>query len=175
MRIFKKLAILSVLVVSFWLVEPITLVKSQTSCPARDQCLDNAYANYSQQVMYANIRHAECVQGATTSRNMCLDGADINRFMCEANADIDMLNNLARCSAIPDPIQAEYCVNELETIRQDALASCAAEFNSRVQECWYGFNDETSRVCDADFNEIINQALNFWELERNGCDIIPCE
>jgi hypothetical protein len=169
MKILNRVVIIVVLTVSYFMVADLESVRAQTSCPERDACRDIAYNNYINGVANANQAYLSCEQNAANSRNVCLDNAEQGKSYCEYEANMAFENVLARCSAIGDPYGQEYCIQEIESIRQQALSGCSATYDNSVQQCWWSYGGDV-QGCEIIFYGLENAAMHTWDIERSACD-----
>lgn len=169
MKIFRKAVILLVLAVSYLMLEREQPAYAQTSCPARDACLDTAYNNYVNGIALANQYYISCETTASTSRNQCLDSAEAAKFSCEREADMAYETYLSRCQLIPDPHEAEHCMQEIELMRQQAYSMCSSTYDNSVQLCWWTYSSDVAG-CETVFYAFANAAQSIWDTERLACD-----
>jgi len=172
MKIIRRIGVLVILIGCFFILERDDIGYAQTSCPARDQCRDGAYADYTQQIDAANEIYMSQVQEATAERDSCLDPAEQRNLECKQQADYDFELNLARCQAIPDYDAARWCMDDLETIRQNAYGVCDYDLQNESEGCWQNIYYPLTQQAQADFFDRANTAQYFLDLAYSGCDVI---
>lgn len=175
MKIIRRIGILIILSACFFILEGDDIAFAQTSCPAKDQCRDAALATYSEEIYAANLTYAERVQEATAERDSCLDPAEQRNLECKQQADWDFELNLARCQTIPDYDASRYCMDELETIRQNAYGVCDYDLQNESEGCWQDIYYPLTQQAETDFFVAADRAQNNLNLGYSGCDLIVCE
>jgi hypothetical protein len=110
--------------------------EASTSCPQRDQCLDQAYAIYLSDLARADSDYQNCTQAVSDNLNLCLDGVSQELGSCVYRAESDYGTGIARCEQILNQTQYEQCIGENYALYQQSLTSCYSTYEASNDQCW---------------------------------------
>ena len=175
MKIIRRVGILVILSACFFIVEKDDVAYAQTSCPERDQCRDAALATYSEEIYAANLTYLQAVQDATMQRDSCLNPAEQENAFCRQQADDFFELQLGRCTSIPDPDDSQFCINEIEGMRQNDYANCDYTLQMEVDACWQNIYYPLTQQAQAAFFVDSDRAQEHLNSAYSGCDLIVCE
>lgn len=170
MRIAKRIGILIFLGSCFFLIDR-SHISLAHGCPERDQCRDQAFANYNATITGLNQEWSMCEQFATDFRNSCLDSAHQDYFFCIWDAQLEYNYMIGRCEQVTNHHERQACFDQAWVIYQQVENACQIVFDSTNNACWQLYYDE-SQGCTDDFIYGANQAQVQLSEDLDYCDTL---